>query len=41
MPNAWDGYIASATSDAAIRSQKEGKTIEVDLEERPDLYNYN
>ena len=36
--SAWDGYVAAVTADALIRSQKSGKTEQIELGERPLLY---
>lgn len=37
-PTAFDGLIANITSDAAIKSQKEGGVQEINIPERPKLY---
>ena len=36
--SAWDGYVAAVTADALIRSQKSGKTEQIELDQRPLLY---
>ncbi|MBP3039081.1 Gfo/Idh/MocA family oxidoreductase [Bacillaceae bacterium Marseille-Q3522] len=37
-PTAWDGYIASVTSDAAIRSLNNQEKVQIELKETPELY---
>jgi myo-inositol 2-dehydrogenase/D-chiro-inositol 1-dehydrogenase len=37
-PSAWDGYAAAAVSEAGVASLREGRTVDVQLTERPDLY---
>ena len=37
-PDAWDGYAAAAVCEAGVRAQREGRRVEVELIERPDLY---
>ncbi|WP_436519815.1 Gfo/Idh/MocA family protein [Actinoplanes sp. HUAS TT8] len=37
-PGSWDGYAASVVSDAAVRALRTGERVEVDLAERPELY---
>lgn len=36
--SAWDGYVATAVGDAAVRSSREGRRVAVELVERPALY---
>ncbi len=37
-PSAWDGYAATAVAEAAVRSYREGRRIDVALVDRPPLY---
>ena len=37
-PSVWDGYVATAVGDAAVRSYREGRRVEVELPARPPLY---
>jgi myo-inositol 2-dehydrogenase / D-chiro-inositol 1-dehydrogenase len=37
-PTAWDGYAAAAVSEAAVAALREGRTVDVQLTERPGLY---
>ncbi|MGI6545554.1 MAG: Gfo/Idh/MocA family protein [Fastidiosipilaceae bacterium] len=37
-PNAWDGYIASVTSDALVKAQKTGKVEPITIETKPEFY---
>lgn len=37
-PSAWDGYVASVTSDKALESQRTGKKVTIELEETPKFY---
>ncbi|MFJ2609979.1 Gfo/Idh/MocA family protein [Streptomyces sp. NPDC091279] len=37
-PSVWDGYAAAAVCEAGVRSQHEGRRVEVDLIERPVFY---
>ncbi len=37
-PSAWDGYSATALSEAAVRALQEGRRIEVPLVDQPALY---
>jgi myo-inositol 2-dehydrogenase/D-chiro-inositol 1-dehydrogenase len=37
-PTAWDGYAASAVADACLESLRTGRTVAVELAERPALY---
>lgn len=37
-PNTWDGYVAAVTAEAFIKSRKEGKTIKINMDSRPDFY---
>ncbi|MGI6153511.1 MAG: Gfo/Idh/MocA family protein [Christensenellaceae bacterium] len=37
-PTAWDGYIASVTSDACLRAQRSGQIEPIQFETRPALY---
>ncbi|WP_419668116.1 Gfo/Idh/MocA family protein [Streptomyces sp. 2-1] len=37
-PGVWDGYAAAAVCEAGVRAQREGRRVEVELIERPDLY---
>lgn len=37
-PNAWDGYTAATATDACLEALRDGKTVAVQLRERPDLY---
>lgn len=36
--DSWDGYAATAVTDAAVRALHEGRTVPVDLGPRPALY---
>ncbi|MEU5195396.1 Gfo/Idh/MocA family oxidoreductase [Streptomyces scabiei] len=36
-PGIWDGYAVAAVSEAAVRAQREGVRVEVELVERPAL----
>lgn len=38
-PSAWDGYVATTTVEAGIKSQKTEKTEKTELQERPKFYN--
>ncbi|WHX20865.1 Gfo/Idh/MocA family oxidoreductase [Streptomyces malaysiensis subsp. malaysiensis] len=38
-PSAWDGYAATAVSEAGIRAQATGERIAVEMIERPAFYN--
>jgi myo-inositol 2-dehydrogenase / D-chiro-inositol 1-dehydrogenase len=37
-PSSWDGYAAAVTADACVESQKNGKTVAINLGSRPALY---
>ncbi|MFI6251729.1 Gfo/Idh/MocA family protein [Streptomyces sp. NPDC051016] len=37
-PSVWDGYASAAVCEAGVRSQREGRRVEVDLIERPAFY---
>jgi hypothetical protein len=37
-PSAWDGYVATATSEAALEALRSGKRVEIRLREKPALY---
>ncbi|WP_088320197.1 Gfo/Idh/MocA family protein [Kineosporia sp. R_H_3] len=37
-PSTWDGYAATAVAEAAVRSSREGRRVDVELVPRPDLY---
>ncbi|MGW0706307.1 Gfo/Idh/MocA family protein [Streptomyces sp. NPDC002643] len=37
-PSTWDGYTVAAICEAGVRSQTEGRRVEVDIVERPVLY---
>ncbi|MFJ6569035.1 Gfo/Idh/MocA family protein [Streptomyces sp. NPDC091292] len=37
-PSCWDGYAATAVSEAGVRSLTEGRRVEVDMIDRPALY---
>ena len=37
-PTTWDGYVATAVADAAVRSYREGRRVVVELPQRPSLY---
>jgi myo-inositol 2-dehydrogenase/D-chiro-inositol 1-dehydrogenase len=37
-PSAWDGYAASAVSEAGLRSLRTGEPVDVELASRPGLY---
>lgn len=37
-PDAWDGYVAAATSDAAVQARETGETVKIELEPRSDFY---
>lgn len=37
-PSAWDGYVAAVTADCAIRSQQTEQPVDIELEDKPDLY---
>ncbi len=38
-PSAWDGYAANAVADACLASLASGRRAEVELAEKPALYN--
>jgi myo-inositol 2-dehydrogenase / D-chiro-inositol 1-dehydrogenase len=38
-PSAWDGYAANAVADACLKSLASGERAEVELADRPALYN--
>ena len=38
-PSSWDGYVATVTSDAAIKSQTTGQREKIDIGEKPNFYN--
>lgn len=37
-PTAWDGYIAAVTADACVKAQESGQREEIELDEKPALY---
>lgn len=38
-PNAWDGYLATCTADALVKSQQsDGAIVPIVFKERPDFY---
>ncbi|MBO0895221.1 Gfo/Idh/MocA family protein [Arthrobacter sunyaminii] len=37
-PSAWDGYAAAACCEAGVEAQKTGRTVAVELHEKPLLY---
>ena len=37
-PSAWDGYVATATSEAALEALRSGERVEIRLREKPALY---
>ncbi|WP_172255706.1 Gfo/Idh/MocA family protein [Saccharibacillus deserti] len=37
-PTAWDGYIAAVTADACVKAQQSGGREEIELGEKPALY---
>ncbi|MBR2774260.1 MAG: Gfo/Idh/MocA family oxidoreductase [Selenomonadaceae bacterium] len=38
-PNAWDGYLATCTADALVKSQQsEGAIVPITFKDRPDFY---
>lgn len=37
-PSCWDGYAAAAVCEAGVRAQTEGRRVEVELVDRPGLY---
>lgn len=36
--SAWDGYAASATAEAGVRSLAQGRQVAIELDQRPQLY---
>lgn len=36
--SAWDGYVATLTAEAGLRSRAEGKTIKIEMASKPQLY---
>ena len=37
-PSVWDGYAVAAVCEAGVRALEEGGRVEVELVERPALY---
>ncbi|MFZ0207842.1 MAG: Gfo/Idh/MocA family oxidoreductase, partial [Roseiarcus sp.] len=37
-PSAWDGYVATTTSEAALEALRSGERVEIRLGEKPALY---
>ncbi|MDX3451781.1 Gfo/Idh/MocA family oxidoreductase [Streptomyces sp. ME02-8801-2C] len=37
-PSVWDGYAVAAVCEAGVRAQREGRRVEVELVEKPALY---